>query len=262
MQYPQGRQQGSMNVQQLQDTAINVVYFICSVISMPVDQILRPKYGSRYFPVPVVFFSALMMILLPAFSAIATGAVSMIPFVRVPVPLGLFDIGSLSKLYFLLSFIHGVRIWRRMIHPETEEHSQFEGPPLPLFRLLPKGNSFWFCRLVLEPAAVFIASTILTTMFIFTSGLNTYLHIAALCLLMKNFCAWYREWEYLREMLDARNAAPLVGKLVTNQATESELSQIHLAGLPKQISPELRESLVTRIAHKFSLQSQPKEEQL
>jgi hypothetical protein len=199
--------------------------------------------------------------LLPAFSAFATGAARMIHLGGTAPPDALFDIGSLSKLYFLLSFAHGVRIWRRVIHPETEEHSQFEGPPLPLFRLIPKGSSFWFCRLILEPVAVFIAATVLTNAFVFSSGLNTYLHIAALCLLMKNFCAWYREWEYLREMLDMKNAAPLVAKLINDQASDSELSQIHVARLPKNIAPEFRESVVSRIADKFSLTFQSKEEQ-
>jgi hypothetical protein len=34
---------------------------------MPVETLLRPWYGTRYYPPPVVFFSAVLMILIPAF---------------------------------------------------------------------------------------------------------------------------------------------------------------------------------------------------
>ena len=190
---PQQQQtQPSMNIAQLQQFAINVVENVCSIIAMPVEIILRPQYGTRYFPVPVVFFSALMMIFLPLFSSVATSVVNMIPFHRAEIPVGLFSIASLSTLYFFLSFIHGLRLWRRMIYMELEQHSEFEGPPLPFFRLIPGSRSFWLTRIVLEPAFVLLAASVLERFFIIQSGLSAYLHIAALALAMKNFIGWYR----------------------------------------------------------------------
>src|SRR6202034_4038128 len=100
-------------------------------------------------------------------------------FCRNTTPAGLFGVGSLSKLYFLLSFVHGFRLWRRILDMSREERSTYEGPPLPFFALLPKSDSFWFSRIVLEPVFVLVTATVLGRIFIFQSGLTLYLQIAA-----------------------------------------------------------------------------------
>jgi hypothetical protein len=124
----------------------------CSIFTMPIEIILRPQYGTRYFPVPIVFLSAVLMFLLPLFSSAADGFVSLIPFHgAVPRPPGMFGISSLSSLYFFLVFLHGFRIWRRMIHAGAGTHREYEGPALPFFNLIPSGGSFWFTRIVIEP---------------------------------------------------------------------------------------------------------------
>jgi len=252
MSMSQAGESGPMNITQLQNFAINAVETFCSVISMPVEQILRPWYGTRYFSVPVFFLSAVLMIVLPAFSAVATGVAQMVPFVHVMAPAGLFDIGSLSKLFFLLSFLHGIRLYRRMVHMELEELSHFEGAPLPFIHLVPGSRSFWITRIAIEPALLFIAATLLANFYIIQPGLSAYLHFAALTLAMKNFIGWYRAWEFLRDTLDARNAGPLIAKLLENTATESDLARIHLASFPKNIAPELRQAAAVHIAHSFS----------
>jgi hypothetical protein len=254
MQYPHEQPPGMMNVEQWENLALNVIEFLTSVVCMPVEIILRPWYGSRYFSVAVIFFSAVMMILLPAFGAFASGVATVLPLAHRPVIIGLFSIGSLSKLYFFLSFFHGFRVWRRMIHMEIEQHSHFEGPPLPVFRLLP-GKSFWFIRIVLEPGTVFMAATIGGNLLIFQSGLVTFLHLAALALLIKCFIGWYREWQYLRDLLDMRNAGPIIGKLVHDQASDEELAQVHIASFPKNIAPDLKQAAIDRIAHLFSVRT-------
>src|ERR1700692_2183019 len=93
-------QESPMNINQLQQLAMNVVENVCSIFTMPVEIILRPQYGSRYFPVPIFFLSTVMMYLLPLFSSAADGLVGMIPFHTVNRPMGMFGIGSLSSLYF------------------------------------------------------------------------------------------------------------------------------------------------------------------
>jgi hypothetical protein len=241
-----------MNITQLQNMAINVVEGFCSVISMPVELILRPWYGTRYFPVPVFFFSAVLMILLPAFSAVATGVTQMIPFAHFRPPAGLFGIGALARLFFLLSFLHGIRLYRRMIRMELEDHSQFEGPPLPFIHLIPGSGSFWLTRIAIEPAFLFIAATLLGNFYIVTPGLAAYLHFAALTLAMKNFVSWYRAWEFLRDALDMRNAGPLVARLLDNTATEADLARIHLASFPKNLAPDIRQAAAAHIARVYS----------
>ena len=80
-----------------------------------------------------------------------------------------------------------------MIHMEREQHSEYEGPPLPFFALLPKSQSFWFTRIVLEPCFVFRRCNRACRTFSSCSpALAAYLHFAALALAMKNFISWFR----------------------------------------------------------------------
>ena len=244
--------QPAMGAEQLQNYAMNVVEGFCSIVTMPIEIILRPQYGTRYFPVPIVFLSAMLMLFLPFLSSMATGVANMVPFHSAEAPSGLFGIGSLSSLFFFISFLHGFRLWRRMIHMELEINSEFEGPPLPFFHLIPGSKSFWFTRIVLEPVFVFIVATVLEHIFIIQSGLSAYLHIAALMLAMKNFVVWYKAWLYVRILLDARSIGPIMAKLVENKATEDDLAPIHLASFPKNISPDIRQAAVSHIARVFS----------
>jgi hypothetical protein len=162
--------------------------------------------------------------------------------------MGLFGLGSLSKLYFVLSAVHGIRLFRLMVHPEREKFSEFEGPPLPFFYALPKGDSFWFTRIVLEPAFVFIAAKVLESFFILQSGLTAYCEFAALCLCMQGYIGWYAEWRVIRKRMNAQNMAPIMAKILDNSATGEELASVHLASLPKNLPPEMREAAVAHMA--------------
>jgi hypothetical protein len=245
-------QQPSLNIQQMQDVAMNIVETICSIVCMPVETVIRFNFGTRYFSPPVAFFSAMLMIFLPLFSSLATGVVNMIPFTHAAMPVGIFGLGSFSTLYFLLSFGHGFRLYRRMIYMELEQNSEFEGPPLPFFHLIPWTRNFWLTRIVLEPIFVFIAATLLERTFIIQSGLATYLHVAAFTLAMKQFIAWYRGWEYLRKAMDIAFLGPILAKLVANQATDDDLAQVHLARLPKNLPPDIREEAMSQFARVYS----------
>ncbi len=140
-----------------------------------------------------------------------------------------------------------------MIHMELEECSEFEGPPLPFFYLLPKGGSFWFTRIVLEPAFVLVTAMVLEHIYIIQSGVATYLEFAAFCLAMKNFIGWYKAWEFLRNLMDMRFAGPIVARLAENKATDEDLASIHIASFPKNLAPDIREAAVSHIARAFSL---------
>ncbi len=153
----------------------------------------------------------------------------------------------------MLSFFHGIRIYRRMIKPETELHSGFEGPPLPFFELIPGSKSLFFVRIVLEPAAVFIAATILANFHLITPGLATFLHFSALCLVMKEFIGWYQCWLEIRAILDDCNAGSLIAKLMDNRATEDEKAALRIASFPKNLSPELRKETVMHIARAYDV---------
>jgi hypothetical protein len=242
-------QQSPGNIAQLQDTMMNVVYNVCTIVTIPVEMALRPQYGSRYFSPISMFFTAVMMMVLPLFLSMAEGFSHMIPFVRFQGTPGMFGIGTLSRLYFLGSFVHGLRIWRRMLRMELEENSVYEGPPLPIFRIIP--GSFWMVRIVYEPAFVFALALVLTNFFILQSSAAHYLMLAAVLLAMKNYVAWYKTWEFLRNMMDLRFAGPRIAKLVDNQATEDDLAPIHLASFPKNLPDDVRQAAASHLARVF-----------
>jgi hypothetical protein len=245
-------QTGALDLNQMHNTALNLVAAVCGIVSRPVDVILRPWHGTRAYPVPVVFLSSVMMILLPAISSAVTGIAAIIPFGHPSRPVGMFDIGSMAELYFLLSFIHSIRLYRRMIHMHLEEHSAYEGAALPFFQLIPWARSFWVTRIVLEPVFVFLLATVLQDLFIIQSGLAAYLHLAAVALAMKSFVNWYRAWEYLRDLMDAKNAGPILANLVDGKATDEDLASINLASFPKDVPPEIRAQAATSIARAYS----------
>ncbi len=244
---------GATNINTLHDQMCNIVYNLCSIITTPIEMLLRPRYGSRYFPPLVLALSSLMMVLLPVFSGLG----GMIPFMHPPAPRGFIGMAELSRYYFLGAFVHGIRVWRRMIHMEREQHSQWEGPPLPLFHLFPRGNSFWFCRIVWEPVFVFAASVVLENLLILQSSAATYLRVAAFALAMKQYVAWYQQWQYLREIMDARFAAPILAKLADNKATDSELEAARLASFPKDMPEEMRRGAVVHLARIFLPSDEP-----
>jgi hypothetical protein len=243
-------QQSPVDINHYQDMMLNVVYNVCSIVTMPVEMALRPCYGSRYFPPVIMFFAAVLMMLLPLFSAFADGVSHMLPFARVRGPVGLFGIETISKLYFLGTMIHGLRIWRRMIKMHTEIHSVYEGPALPIFRILPGG--FWVCRIIWEPAFVFAIALMLSNFYILQSSAAHYLMFAAVMLAMKNYCAWYMQWQFLRGLMDMRNAGPLIAKIVDNTATDDDLATFHLASLPKDIPEDVRRDTAEHIARAFT----------
>jgi hypothetical protein len=74
-------------------------------------------------------------------------------------------------------------------------------------------------------------------------------------LAMKEFIVWYRAWEYLRELIDARFAGPIIARMVENRATEDDLAIIHLASFPKNLSPDIRQAAVSHIARAFSAEA-------
>jgi hypothetical protein len=147
-----------------------------------------------------------------------------------------------------------------MIHMELEENSTYEGPPLFFFLMLPKGSSFWFCRIVWEPIALFGAAILLGNIGIIQLPLVLYLQFAAIFLAMKQYISWYRTWLYIRRLMDMANVGPVIAKIVSNTATDDELARVHLASLPQNLAPDMRRATVAHIARAFSA-PMPEEEE-
>ena len=240
-------------MEHFQNTAIGVVETACSVVCRPLELGLRVFHGTRYFSVLVISLSSALMILMPVLSAMATAILQMIPFAAHPArPAGLFGMADFAKLYATLSCFHFIRLYRRMVNVHSEQHSRFEGPPLPLFRLIPGSSSWWRTRIVLEPVLVLVIASVLQDLFIIQSGLALYLRIAAVALCAKECLTWYAAWQYVRDLLDAQAAGPILARLVENKASSEDLAAVHIASLPSDLSPDLRDRAAATIARAYS----------
>jgi hypothetical protein len=241
----QGPSQKS-SIDHFQDGMVDFVYNVCSIPCMLPEMFIRPWYGSRYFPPIIQFIAAILWAVIPSFFSVAEGVSHMVPLMRFAPTYGMYGLGTLSKLFFLASFVHGLRIWRRMINPFREKNSMYEGPPLVFFRVFPL--PFWFTRIVLEPVAVFALAITLRNSFILQPAAASFLMFSAVMLAMKQYCAWYMFWQFFRGLLDAANAGPIIAKYVGNSATSEELETIHLAGAPKNLPDDIRSKLGEFIA--------------
>jgi hypothetical protein len=243
---------GGLNIDGLQGTGLYGVEWICSIVTMPVEMIIRPWYGTRYFPVALSFATTFLMLILPWMAALFASLMQMIPFSRYVPPPGLFGFASMTKLYFLLWLIHGWRLWQRMRHMDREINSLFEGPPLPFFALLPKSDSPWFTRIVLEPCVVFIFVTVLEHLYILQSGLATYLQTAAVMLFIKSWIAWFRSWQILRWNMDIRNSSAALGDLLGDNVTEETLAPQNVASFPENQDPQARQAEIEEKVRLYS----------
>jgi hypothetical protein len=192
-----------------------------------------------------------VMLFVPLFSSVAQTVTSMIPFARGVPNVGMFGLGSLSSLFFFLIILHGLRLWRRMVYMHLEQYSEFEGPSLPIFPLIPGGKSFWIMRIFLEPIVVYLLASVMQSIGFFQSSLTTYLHLVAIMLCVKEFIVWYCNWEFIRIALHGIVIGHAMGKIVQNKASRDELEPMHLASFPKDLPSDLRESALKNFARTF-----------
>jgi hypothetical protein len=245
----QPQQPQQMNPNTLQDRARNIVYGFCTVFTCPVEVIIRPWYGTRYFGPFIPLLSLFTLFALAGLAEFTTPFTSpLFMAARMERPHELFDLGSLCHLFLLLLLLHGIRLYRRAIHMHLEKHSRFEGPALFFFQLVPGGKNIWVTRIFLEPLFVFLTASLLHRLFIITSPLESYLWLSAACLALKNFLVWRIQRDFIRDILDIQNAAPIIVDLVQDMASDKQLEPIHLASFPKDIPADIRRAAVTYMA--------------
>jgi hypothetical protein len=74
---------------------------------------------------------------------------------------------------------------------------------------------------------------------------------------MKNFIGFYRAWEYIRNILDTRNAGPIIAKMSMGTASQADLAPIHMASFPKNVSEDIRKSAVSHLARAYEAGDAP-----
>ncbi len=241
----QGGPNANTTIQHMYQMGMRIAQNVCSIVTTPIEYALRPFFGTRYFDPIQMLFTWLLMMLLPL---LGTTARALRFGAGAHASTGLIGLATLSILFFVSQAIHGPRIWRRMIHMEREQHSEYEGDALPFFALLPFGGSFWLVRILWEPALVAVLGIALRVIRVIDRPAMVYLLVAAVLLSFKNFLSWYQCWLHLRILMDAKFAGPLVAKAATGKATEKELAQVHMAGFPKSVPVDIRTAAIAEMA--------------
>jgi hypothetical protein len=227
---------------------IAIVFGICNIITLPVEYWLRPRFGTRYFHPVTIFFSFVMMIFFSAVITLITGLGRMLPFGGMAHRSAPLTFGMFFVAYFFTGVYHNFRTWRLMLNPQLEEHSQFEGHALAFFRLLPKGKSFWFVRIVWEPLTLLSASLLLSRFQIAEWSVTLYLFIAAFAMFAKNGIEWFQTFSVMRDILDAKARGRLLAKFAEGSASGEELASIHLSQFPASAPPEVKKAAAAKIA--------------
>jgi hypothetical protein len=249
-----GQQQSQTSIDHLQDTMINVVYNFCSIFTMPWEFVLRPFHGTRYFSPVIVLLSGGVMMVLPLVFSFAGVFSLLTPFGKAS-SFGFVGMWGLSRLFFAGSLIHGFRKWRLMLHMEKEKISTYEGAPLFFFNWLPR-SSFWIVRIVYEPLFLFLLSIVLPNLFILDKRASDFLMLSAFLLAMKQYAAWYMQWQYIRITMDMKFAGPLIARLIENPDDAEGLNALHLASLPKNLPSDIRKAAISHIARTLSPEQQ------
>jgi hypothetical protein len=236
----QGLLDPTTSIFELEDKALGIAYGFSSLFTYSIEVLLLYRHGTMYFEPIVIFLAPMILFFLGALISAASGMMRLVPFTHIPVPLGLYDLVSFSELVWIVSLVHGIRKWRLMLNPASEVYSRSAGPLLFFFRYLPKGESYWFCRIVWEPTLIFVLAVVLRRLLIIQSSLETYLQIAAFFCAMKQYIVWYTTWKKMRKILDAKYLGPLIARATENNASKEEMAQAHMAVLPPDIPGPVR----------------------
>jgi hypothetical protein len=225
-------------LEQMYKIGLELCRNVCSIVTMPIEFAIRPFFGTRYFNPIHAVFSWIIMLALPFAGTVGSR------FGHSPGTTGLIGMGTISFLFFAAHAIHGPRTWRRMLQMWREDVSRFENEALPFFSYLPYGNNFWLVRIVHEPALVMLTTLTLSLSHVLTHGAGVYFAVVAVALSFKGFIGWYLAWNEIRDHMDARYIGPLMARVATGRATETEAAKVHLAGFPKNIPPEVKHAVV------------------
>jgi hypothetical protein len=191
-----------------QDRIVNTVFNFCSMVTMPVEMVLRPKHGTRYFSPLAIVMSTIMMLVFPTFFTLLFGE-----------DVGFIGLSGFMELYFVGLLIHGIRKIYLMVHPEKEKNSYLPNDHLFFFDWLPN-PTYWRIRIAYEPLFLVVLSITLQNLFFITEGAGNFLIFSAVFLIMKNYVHWYTRWEVLRGPEDMTSAGPIMADAINRQSQD------------------------------------------
>ena len=173
----------------------------CNGFCLPLEMVLRPRYGTRYFLLTSYAWSwgilqgwVILSWLIRAFRALAPG----IPAETRPV-----DMGTLLILFYVLFIYHVIRLRRLVVNMNLEKDSEMENPGWKLLRYLPRGKLWTRQRMVYEPIICIAFAVGMYRSEILALPAAAFIMIGGVCLSLKATMIYWQGWEFVRIGRDA-----------------------------------------------------------
>lgn len=193
--------------------AFDFAHMVAAILAAPFELALRRKVGSRYQHIVVLALAPIFPLLVLA------GSLTAGRLVHSTAPVGMGIVYAVLQVFLWLHYIHVFHVIRR---PEKEESSREDGKALPIFKLLPGGNSWAIVRFVYEPGLLACGGLFLWLIHLVTPIVAWYFVMGAFALVVRAAFLYYYAWEYLREILDQFHLSQkIAGGANTAKADES-----------------------------------------
>lgn len=173
----------------------------CNGFCLPLEMVLRPRYGTRYFLLTSYAWSwgvmqswlALSWVI-RIFRALAPG----IPAETRPV-----DMGTVLLIFYALFVYHVIRLRRLVVNMNLEKDSEMENSGWKLLRYLPSGKLWTRQRMVYEPVICAAMTIGLYRAEILAFPATAFLLIGSISLSLKATMIYWQGWEFVRGGRDA-----------------------------------------------------------
>jgi hypothetical protein len=219
---------------------LNLTYQFTSVLTVPIEMCLRPRFGSQYFS-PIVVAIAVLL-----FQGV-TGATALYQALQgyssAPIGMGILTVALWGGCIY-----HAIRIRRLILDMDREGDSEEEGSALFIFTLLPRGDRWTWVRCFWEPLAVIGFSALVYVTGTLTPFTAAYLALCGVALFLKNYAKWYQSWRWIRGIRDKEYRAGIIARIALGEAPTQTIGHCVLAALPESSGPKER----TAIAAHFS----------
>lgn len=215
-------------------------------MTLPLDMLLRPKFGSQYYSwtqatTSLAFYKTALVM-----SGAGTAAANYLYFHtshKWPI------YATLLCMVVLWSILacHVFRIYKLVIDPVKEHDSMTDGPPLPIFKLLPHGDNWAWVRMVWEPLAVCATATLMGLLGLVPYLFVPFLWACAFALFMRAAYTYWEGWRYCRELLDQINHAPIIQAIADGAQPPEKLGRTLFSSIPASTPPNQKKAIAMKM---------------
>jgi len=213
--------------------ALQFVKGFSDMLSLLIQLFLRPNFGSRYIHPFVGILAGLGNNMLFTFGVVKHVTTH---------SRGLIGVSTLVVLFWLATIFHTRRIFRRVMHPETEADSEEDGGSW--FR-----HASWTrSRILYEPLSVFLAAIVFYALHITDLFASIYLAVMAIALAMKSSILWFEAWSVIRDLMDKQHRMPILESISQGKPAPETIGGFVLAGIPPSTSAKDRAAIAGKMA--------------